>query len=110
MVSLQAQEKATGRHGRRQGLSRVPFAGDLLAMSRLLRARGAPVWAKLLGVAAVAYVLWPLDLIPDLTPLIFWLDDVGIVLLARILLHRQLLPYRYPLFGRAEHEEPQATE
>lgn len=102
-VGLQRREK------RREGLSRVPFIGDILAMSRLIRARDAPIWAKLLGIAAAAYVVWPLDLIPDLTPFIFWLDDVGIVLFARILLHRQLAKYRYPLFEDAKRQPPDPT-
>lgn len=52
----------------------------------------------MLCVAAIAYVVWPADLIPDITPFIFWLDDVGVVVLLRLALHRQLEVYRYPLF------------
>ena len=37
------------------------------------------VWRKLVGVAAVAYVIWPFDLIPDAIPVLGWLDDVGIL-------------------------------
>ena len=46
---------------------------------RYLRDPGVAVWRKLAGVAAVAYVIWPLDLIPDGIPVLGWLDDVGIL-------------------------------
>ncbi len=48
-------------------------------LRRYLRDPGVAVWRKLAGVAAVAYVLWPLDLIPDGIPVLGWLDDAGIV-------------------------------
>jgi uncharacterized membrane protein YkvA (DUF1232 family) len=44
-----------------------------------LRDPGVAAWRKLAGVAAVAYVIWPLDLIPDAIPVLGWLDDVGVV-------------------------------
>ena len=37
---------------------------------RYLRDPGVAAWRKLAGVAAVAYVIWPLDLIPDGIPVI----------------------------------------
>ena len=46
---------------------------------RYLRDPGVAAWRKLAGVAAVAYVFWPLDLLPDGIPVLGWLDDVGIL-------------------------------
>jgi uncharacterized membrane protein YkvA (DUF1232 family) len=46
---------------------------------RYLRDPGVATWRKLAGVAAVGYVLWPLDLIPDGIPVLGWLDDAGIL-------------------------------
>jgi len=82
---------------RRGGLAIVPILGNFIATSRLLRDRDAALWAKLLVVAAIAYVIFPLDAVPDLAPLVGWLDDAGVVVAVRILLHRQLANYRYPL-------------
>lgn len=31
---------------------------------------------------AVLYLIWPIDLVPDLAPIIGWLDDIGITALA----------------------------
>lgn len=77
----------------------MPFFGDLLVMVRLLRDRDAPLGLKLLMVAALAYVVSPIDALPEVVvPLIGFLDDVGIVLALRLILDRNLAKYRYPLF------------
>ena len=34
---------------------------------------------KLLAAFAVVYAIWPLDLLPDLAPVMGWLDDIGVV-------------------------------
>ena len=39
------------------------------------------VWHKLVGVLAIVYVVSPIDLIPDVIPVIGWLDDVGVIAL-----------------------------
>lgn len=77
----------------------MPIIGDLLAMVRLLRDREAARWAKALVVAVLAYVIFPLDALPDLAPYVGWLDDAGLILAIRVLFYRQLNPYRYPLGG-----------
>jgi uncharacterized membrane protein YkvA (DUF1232 family) len=46
---------------------------------RYLRDPGVSLWRKLTGVAAVAYLVMPLDAIPDVIPFAGWLDDVGIL-------------------------------
>jgi uncharacterized membrane protein YkvA (DUF1232 family) len=38
-----------------------------------------PRWHKLLGLLAVAYMVVPVDAVPDWVPLFGWLDDVGVV-------------------------------
>src|SRR5262245_47069691 len=47
---------------------------------RLLRDPRVPLSAKLIPVGALIYVLSPLDIIPDLLPVLGQLDDLGIVL------------------------------
>lgn len=43
------------------------------------RSREVPLWRKLLGLAAGLYVLSPIDAIPDVVPLLGWLDDIGVI-------------------------------
>lgn len=44
-----------------------------------LRDGGVSVWRKLLVAAAGLYLVMPLDAIPDVLPVVGWLDDVGVV-------------------------------
>lgn len=46
----------------------------------LIRDPEVPIYLKLLPVAAVAYVLFPFDFIPDLAPVVGQLDDVTALL------------------------------
>jgi uncharacterized membrane protein YkvA (DUF1232 family) len=36
----------------------------------------------ILVIAAILYILWPLDLIPDVVPIAGWADDLVVLLLA----------------------------
>ncbi len=45
----------------------------------IVKSDETPLSAKLLLFAAVAYFLWPFDLIPDFIPVIGYLDDLIIV-------------------------------
>ncbi|MEP7121690.1 MAG: DUF1232 domain-containing protein [Byssovorax sp.] len=85
---------------RPRGITIVPFLGDLVAMTRLLRDHRAALWAKLLVVATMLYVVFPFDLLPDVAPFVGWIDDIGLVVVMRLLLYRQVEPYRYPFFGK----------
>lgn len=46
-----------------------------------LRDPAVPKWRKGAGLFALAYFLMPLDLVPDVIPLVGWLDDVGVLAL-----------------------------
>jgi uncharacterized membrane protein YkvA (DUF1232 family) len=48
------------------------------ALWRFFRDRRASRGSKVLLVLAVLYALWPMDLIPDMAPVIGWLDDLGV--------------------------------
>ena len=51
-------------------------------VSRYVRSPSVARWKKLLGVLAVAYTVLPFDLIPDMIPLVGWLDDIGFLAVA----------------------------
>jgi len=77
--------------------------GDARLLWRALRHPQAPGWLKLATLGIVAYVIWPLDLIPEFLPVIGVVDDLVIVPLAiRFLLDR------LPASLRAEISRPAA--
>ena len=63
--------------------------GDARLLWRALRHPQSPGWLKLGTLGIVLYVLSPIDLIPDVIPVIGVLDDIVLVPLAiRFLLNR----------------------
>ena len=49
---------------------------------RLLREPGVPALTKLIPILAAAYVVSPLDFIPDVLPVVGQIDDLGIIFIA----------------------------
>jgi uncharacterized membrane protein YkvA (DUF1232 family) len=43
-----------------------------------------PVWAKRIIIGALAYLLAPIDLIPDLSPLLGFTDDLGVLMMGLV--------------------------
>jgi uncharacterized membrane protein YkvA (DUF1232 family) len=77
--------------------------GDAKMLWRALRHPQAPSWLKLGALAIVAYVIWPLDLIPEWVPFLGVVDDIVLVPLAmRFLLNR------LPAALRADVAQPRA--
>lgn len=65
----------------------VGFAGNVLVQARLawrlLRDSRVPTWVKLIPAAAVAYLVSPVDLLPDLLiPGLGQMDDLAVLLLS----------------------------
>lgn len=52
------------------------------ALLRFLGARDAPILPRLVLLAALVYLVSPVDLVPDVVPILGWLDDLGVVSLA----------------------------
>ncbi|MBX3182785.1 MAG: DUF1232 domain-containing protein [Polyangiaceae bacterium] len=61
---------------------------------------------KLLFLGALAYLFWPLDLVPDLVPVLGWLDDLGVVGIASAFLLSSIQPYRKGGSPKAPEEPP----
>jgi uncharacterized membrane protein YkvA (DUF1232 family) len=69
----------------------------LAAVRNFLKDSSVSKWRKALLIGAVAYALFPFDVIPDTIPFIGWLDDLGVLSLAAMAVwgdvkrHAQLL-------------------
>jgi uncharacterized membrane protein YkvA (DUF1232 family) len=63
---------------RRKGLARV-LKRQAAAMKYALEDPRTPRMAKVLGAAFMAYLLSPIDLIPDFIPVVGQLDDIVVV-------------------------------
>ncbi|MBI5479649.1 MAG: DUF1232 domain-containing protein [Deltaproteobacteria bacterium] len=83
--------------------------GHLRALGRFFRDPQASLAGKIFVALAVAYVVSPIDAIPDVVPVIGWLDDVGIIGAALAYLSRVLDRYRHPVIEVASAPLPEAA-
>ncbi|TAK05223.1 DUF1232 domain-containing protein [Patescibacteria group bacterium] len=60
------------------GMSRVRFMPDWRAVAAYLRDPSSDWKPKVFAVLAIAYLIWPADLVPDIVPLLGWFDDIGL--------------------------------
>lgn len=67
------------------------FRKELLLAWAILRDVRTPATAKLATIAAVLYVISPIDLVPDFIPILGWLDD-GLVAILLLKWAQRLLP------------------
>jgi uncharacterized membrane protein YkvA (DUF1232 family) len=81
-----------GLRGRRR--RRFPLADTVVAAWRFFADPSASPAAKLLFVLALLYIVFPVDAIPDVVPVLGWLDDAGLAALAAAMLLRSIRPYR----------------
>jgi uncharacterized membrane protein YkvA (DUF1232 family) len=70
-----------------------PTIGRLRALVRYFRDPSAGLLGKGFVLAAVVYVICPIDLIPDV-PIVGWLDDLGVASVAMAWLGRVSARYR----------------
>ena len=64
---------------------------DIPAVFLALKAKDTPWYAKIIAAAVVVYALSPIDLIPDFSPVLGYLDDI-IILPALIALCVKCIP------------------
>lgn len=65
-----------GRFAKRIGLKAVYSA---LLLYYAYRRKETPFWAKNIVIGVLGYLLAPLDFMPDLTPIVGYTDDLGIL-------------------------------
>jgi uncharacterized membrane protein YkvA (DUF1232 family) len=90
---------AQGSWLEKPGLLRTLVAQARLAV-RLVREPAVPVPTKAVLAIAAVYLIWPIDFLPDIFPVLGQLDDMGVVLAAlELFLH--LCPDAPSAFHRA---------
>lgn len=72
-MSIPPQKTASGLVG---------FIQTISLSIRLLRSAKVPTWTKVIPFLGLAYLIFPLDFIPDLIPGLGQLDDLTILLVA----------------------------
>ena len=68
--------------------------GRLRALYRFFADRDASLVGKLMVFAAAFYVVFPADAIPDMVPILGWLDDLGVAAFALAYLSKVITRYR----------------
>ncbi|HYO74419.1 MAG TPA: YkvA family protein [Archangium sp.] len=57
---------------------------------RYVRDPRVPLWRRLAGLFAVLYFVMPLDALPDIVPILGWLDDLGVLSAAAFFMVREV--------------------
>lgn len=77
-------------------------------VGRFFFTRGTPKLPKLFALLALAYLIWPADLIPDIVPIMGWLDDIGFAAIAGAWLMRAVNQVEDEAAALAEVEDQAA--
>ena len=72
---------------------KISFAKDIFALCRYIRDPLVSWHRKAIVVAGLIYFICPIDAIPDITPFIGYLDDLGVIAALLKFLGRELVPY-----------------
>jgi uncharacterized membrane protein YkvA (DUF1232 family) len=72
---------------------KINFARDVKALYKYMRDRYVPWYRKSIVVGALIYFISPIDTIPDLAPLVGYLDDLGVITAVLKFLGSELIPY-----------------
>lgn len=72
---------------------KISFAKDIMALYRYMNDKYVSWHRKAIVVAALIYFISPIDAIPDITPLIGYLDDLGVITALLRYLGSELIPY-----------------
>jgi len=75
---------------------KISFARDILALFNYMKDPLVSWHRKAIVVAALIYFIVPIDAIPDITPLIGYLDDLGVIVALLKFLGSEILPYYNP--------------
>ncbi len=72
---------------------KISFAKDVIALFNYMRDPYVSWHRKAIVVGALIYFITPIDAIPDIAPLIGYLDDLGVITATLKFLGSELIPY-----------------
>ena len=72
---------------------KISFAKDVIALFYYMRDPQVSWHRKAIVVAALIYFISPIDAIPDIAPLVGYLDDLGVITALLKFLGSELIPY-----------------
>ena len=72
---------------------KISFAKDIRALYRYMKDSDVAWYRKSIVVAALLYFIFPIDAVPDITPLVGYLDDMGVIIAVVKYLGSELVPY-----------------
>lgn len=55
------------------------FRKEVFLLWKAFWTPATPIYLKVATVAAVLYLVWPVDILPDFIPILGWVDDIIIV-------------------------------
>ncbi len=84
----------------------IRLAKHMLALFRYMTDGAIPWYKKSVVVAALVYFIMPFDAIPDMLPLIGYLDDFGVIAATLAFLGKEIKPYYYtsPAMGNQDED------
>ena len=88
----------------------IRLAKHVLALFRYMTDAAIPWYKKSVVVAALAYFIMPFDAIPDMLPLIGYLDDFGVIAATLAFLGREIKPYYYTSSAMGNQDEDRVLE
>ncbi|CUT00491.1 YkvA family protein [Candidatus Kryptobacter tengchongensis] len=71
----------------------INFKRDLIALYKFMKDPDVSFFKKAIAISALLYFILPIDSIPDLSPIVGFLDDIGIVAMVVKYLSRELERY-----------------
>ena len=72
---------------------KISFANDILALYKYMTDHHVSWHRKAIVVAALVYFISPIDAIPDIAPLVGYMDDLGVITALLKYLGHELIPY-----------------
>ena len=75
---------------------KISFAKDVIALYRYMTSSLVSWHRKAIVIAGLIYFISPIDTIPDIAPLIGYLDDLGVITALLKFLGSELIPFYEP--------------